>query len=74
MNTRYELNADADRMVYVKPVVVDDLPPEVRKSAGDAPQLFAVHASDGQQLALVADERLAYVLARQNDYAPQPLH
>ena len=74
MYTRIDLNADIDRMVYVKPVILDDLPPEVRKSAGDAAQLFAVHAATGEQLALVADRRLAYVLARQHDYAPQPLH
>jgi hypothetical protein len=33
-----------------------------------------VHDSDGQQLALVADRKLAFRLARQNDYAPVAVH
>jgi hypothetical protein len=74
MPTPYDLNADVARMVYVKAVVMDDLPPAVRKSAGAVEKLYAVHDAEGQQLALVTDRRLAYVLARQNDYAPQPLH
>jgi hypothetical protein len=37
-------------------------------------QLFAVHDATGKQLALVADRRLAFDLARQHDYSPQALH
>lgn len=74
MYTPYDLNADVGRMVYVKPIEVEALPPEVREQAKGLKQLFAVHDAEGQQLALVADRKLAYVLARQHDYAPQPLH
>lgn len=74
MNTPYDLNADVGRMVYVKPISVDALPQDVREQAGELEQLFAVHDAEGQQLALVADRKLAFALARQNDYAPQPLH
>ncbi|WP_299624707.1 DUF1150 family protein [uncultured Tateyamaria sp.] len=74
MNTPYDLNADVGRMVYVKPISVDALPQDVRAQAGELEQLFAVHDAEGQQLALVADRKLAFALAVQNDYAPQPLH
>ncbi len=63
-----------NRIVYVKAVDVTELPREVRDQAGDLDQLYAVHDSEGQQLALVADRKLAFRLARQHDYAPVPVH
>ena len=74
MNTTYDLNADVGRMVYVKPISVDALPQEVQEQAGDLKKLFAVHDSEGQQLALVANRKMALALAVQNDYSPQPLN
>jgi len=74
MNKPFDLNADVGRMVYVKPIAVTDLPREVRDQADGLEQLFAVHDAEGQQLALVANRKLAFALAVQNDYAPQPLH
>ncbi|WP_377508327.1 DUF1150 family protein [Octadecabacter sp. R77987] len=75
MNTEYKLADRADdRLVYVKPVAVSDLPDEVRQQAGDMKQLFAVHNSDGEQLALVANRRLAFALALENDMSPMTLH
>ncbi|MES0824447.1 MULTISPECIES: DUF1150 family protein [Ruegeria] len=74
MNTPIELNAEGDRIVYVKAVDVADLPREVREQAGDLDQLYAVHDSDGQQLALVADRKLAFVLAREHDFSPVAVH
>ncbi|MBT8411263.1 MAG: DUF1150 domain-containing protein [Octadecabacter sp.] len=74
MDTKYNFADMGDRVVYVKPVAVADLPDEVRQQAGDVEQLFAVHDSDGQQLALVADRALAFVLARQNDMQPVTVH
>lgn len=74
MNTPIELNTEGDRIVYVKKVEVADLPQEVREQAGDLNQLYAVHDSDGQQLALVADRKLAFVLAREHDFSPVAVH
>ncbi|MEM0900825.1 MAG: DUF1150 family protein [Pseudomonadota bacterium] len=62
------------RIVYVKAVDVTDLPTEVQGQVDGLEQLYAVHDSEGQQLALVADRKLAYRLARQNDYAPVAVH
>ena len=74
MNKLFDLNADVGRMVYVKPISVTDLPREVQIQANGLDELFAVHDAEGQQLALVADRKLAFALAVQNDYAPQPVH
>tara|TARA_B110000977_G_scaffold32298_1_gene42861 strand:- start:452 stop:688 length:237 start_codon:yes stop_codon:yes gene_type:complete len=69
-----ELSVDTDRMVYVKSVLVSDLPSEVQKQVDGVKKLFAVHDADGKQLALVGNRHLAFALARQHDYSPQPLH
>lgn len=74
MNKAFDLNADVGRMVYVKAIAVTDLPREVRDQADGLEQLFAVHDAEGQQLALVSDRKMAFALAVQNDYAPQPVH
>lgn len=74
MNTPYEINAEGDRIVYVKTIDVADLPRDVRDQAGDLDHLYAVHDSDGQQLALVADRKMAFVLARQHDLSPVAVH
>lgn len=74
MNTPYEINTEGDRIVYVKTVDVAKLPRDVRAQAGDLDHLYAVHDSDGQQLALVADRKMAFVLARQHDLSPVAVH
>ncbi|WP_170360531.1 DUF1150 family protein [Ruegeria arenilitoris] len=74
MNTPIEYNAEGDRIVYVKTVDVADLPRDVRDKAGDLDQLYAVHDSDGQQLALVTDRNMAFFLAREHDLSPVAVH
>lgn len=74
MQETFEATPDENRIVYVKTVDVADLPSEVQGKIEGLEQLYAVHDSDGQQLALVADRKLAFRLARQNDYAPVPVH
>jgi hypothetical protein len=75
MNTPIEIDTqDADRIVYVRPVNIDELPAEVRDDARGHDQLYAVHSPDGERLAIVQNRELAFVLARQNDYAPVPVH
>jgi hypothetical protein len=74
MHTPFDFKEGADRTVYVKAVAVADLPKDVQKNAGEHEQLYAVHDADGGPLALVADRRMAFVLARQNDLTPVPVH
>ncbi|MEE4188563.1 MAG: DUF1150 family protein [Roseobacter sp.] len=74
MQEPFELMPNERRIVYVKAVDVTDLPSEVQGKLEGLEQLYAVHDSEGQQLALVADRKLAFALARQNDYAPVAVH
>lgn len=64
----------ADRTVYVKPIMVTDLPPDVQEQAEGAEKVFAVHNADGEQLALVGNRRLAFALAKEHDFAPVMVH
>lgn len=67
-------DASGARIVYVKTVAVGDLPKDMQASAEGREQLYAVHDAEGEQLALVTDRKLAFVLARQNDFSPVAVH
>lgn len=69
-----DMTGTADRTVYVKTIAVTDLPREVRDQAEGLEHLYAVHDAEGQQLALVGDRKLAFVLAREHNYAPVLVH
>lgn len=64
--------------VYVLPVLVADLPDDVRAnvddSIGTVQTVYAVHRDTGERLALVGDRKLAFLLAVQNDMAPVNAH
>ena len=77
MDATFEFGHEAgERIVYVRAVAVADLPEEVRAKAraGGLEVLWAVHDADGERLALVADRKLAFLLARQHDMQPVSLH
>ncbi|OIP85114.1 MAG: hypothetical protein AUK37_04770 [Rhodobacterales bacterium CG2_30_65_12] len=63
-----------DRIVYVRAVDVNDLPKEVQREAGGLKRLYAVCSPEGERLALVRDRQMAFMLARQNDFAPVTVH
>ena len=75
MNTQFNGLPKTDAsIVYVRPVLVADLPDEVREQAEGLTTLYAVHDAEGERLALVADKGMAFALARQNDLAPVSVH
>lgn len=75
MQTKHDiLPAQSDRIVYVRPVASEDLPDQVRDQLGEAEVVYSVHNADGERLALVGDRKLAFVLARQHDFAPVSVH
>ena len=74
MYTPFDFKGISDKTVYIKAVNVADLPEDVRASADGLDQIYAVHDADGQQLALVSDRKLAFVLARQHDMTPVTVH
>lgn len=75
MNTPFNgLPQGADRIVYVREVMVEDLPDAVREQMPGLEVVYSVHGVDGRQLALVADRRLAFHLAREHDLTPVSVH
>ncbi len=74
MDTKHDVTEGGRPIVYIRPVAVQDLPEEVQDQAMGAETIYAVHSEDGERLALVKDRELAFVLARQNDYAPVTVH
>ncbi|MBY6165162.1 DUF1150 domain-containing protein [Pseudooceanicola nitratireducens] len=74
MDATYEFDTNQERIVYVRSVNVADLPEDVQEQAEGLDHLYAVHDASGERLALVKDRSMAFVLARQNDLAPVPVH
>ena len=75
MNTPFDIKGmDLERLVYVRPVDVSDLPEGLQAQAQGLGTVYALHSSDGERLALVKDRSLAFILARQNDFAPVNVH
>lgn len=72
--TELPFNPSAKPIVYVRPVDVIDLPDDIRTQLPDSVQLYAIHHSDGDRMAVVSDRALAFVVARQNDYDPVSVH
>jgi hypothetical protein len=70
MQTKFDLEKLGQGIVYVKPILATDLPDEMRAKVGDLEELFSVHNAAGEQLALVADRKLAFHLARENNMQP----
>jgi len=75
MDTPFDLKTGMEeRIVYVRAVDVADLPKDVRAGSEGLSHIYAVHAPDGERLALVRDRAMAFTLARQNDFAPVTVH
>ena len=71
-----KMKPGARPIVYVRKVRVEDLPDEIRAQASGAgvKELYAIGTEAGEQLALVRDRKLAFVVARQNDMTPVSVH
>jgi hypothetical protein len=75
MNSKFDFSTlRQSNIVYIRAVDVADLPDELQEQAQGVMQLYAVCREDGEQLALVADRDMAFVLARQNDFVPVTVH
>lgn len=61
-------------IVYITPVSMDLLPEDVRAQMPDVSVIYSVNRPDGERLALVKDREMAFMLARQHDFAPVSVH
>ena len=70
------------KMVYIRQVEVADVVSELREEHGpdaeieipEDAELYAVHAADGERLALRNGREAAFVAARQNEMEPVSVH
>lgn len=74
MNTKFDLSAMGEGLVYFRDVAVADLPEDVQAQAEGFETICAVHNHTGEQIALVATPRLAAHLAREHKMQPVALH
>jgi hypothetical protein len=74
MEYNMENIASDDRIVYVRPVSVSILPDHVRDELGNIDEIYALHSSKGERIALVAEREMAFLLARENDWSPVGVH
>ncbi len=75
MNTEYDFDGqDNGQTVYIRAVETQDLPLDLQEKLDGLKTIYAVHNEEGQRLALVRERDLAFMLARQNDYAPVTVH
>lgn len=74
MDTKFDFAETASNIVYVRAVMVDDLPSDVQAQVEGAEMLYAVHRPNGAPLALVADRSKAFELARDNNFEPVSVH
>ncbi len=75
MDIRYKaLPGGDERIVYVRPVSVADLPEEIQAQAGGLQTIWSVHRPNGDRVALVADRGMAFALSLQNDMVPVSTH
>jgi hypothetical protein len=74
MDARYPNLPSEQGIVYVRPVLVSDLPSELQEQAQGLETIYAVHRADGARVALVRDRVLAFALSRQNDLTPVNVH
>jgi hypothetical protein len=75
MNVKFNFPVKmTDRTVYVRRVSVSELPEDVREQIADTDEVYAIHSENGERLALAKDRKIAFALARTNEYAPVSVH
>ncbi len=75
MNTRFaKMPEGSNSIVYIRAILVADLPADLQSQIDGLETVYSVHRPDGMRVALVADKKLAFDLARQNDLAPVSVH
>ena len=56
--------------VYVRPILVADLPEKLRAQAGEVETIYSMNAEDGARIALVISREMAFAIAREHDLSP----
>jgi len=72
--TEEQINQGEQPIVYIRKVAVADLPDDVQERAQGIESLYAIGGANGEQIALVKDRDMAFIVARQNDLNPVSVH
>lgn len=59
---------------YIREVARESLPDEIRAQLPEEGAVWGVHTPDGECLALARHRSDAFMLARENDWAPVSVH
>ena len=70
----YEKMGLPSNIVYIRSISHDELPVEVLDSIDKNMPLFAVYAENGQQIALVEDQQVAFALAQEHKFSLHSVH
>lgn len=74
MDRKFDLDAMAKGIVYLKPVNVDELPGDLQARIGAAKKVFAVHDDTGANIAWVDTAELAMTLAEMHQIRAVSVH
>ncbi len=79
MNTAYKLDKTKgrpqdQRIVYVRPIDLEELPSHVRAQAGGMSKIYGVFGPNGEQIAFTPNRATAFDLARENALTPLSVH
>lgn len=72
------LTAGSENLVYVRRVALEEarriVPADTFANISEPDDLFSVHASNGQRLAIVEGREAAFAAARAHDLRPRSVH
>ena len=74
MTPLYEKMGLPSNIVYIRSIKHDELPSEILENIDESIPLFAVYAEDGQQIALVEDQHVAFALAQEHKFSLHSVH
>jgi hypothetical protein len=74
MTQLYEQMGLPSNVVYIRAISRAELPSEVLEGVDEVAPLFAVFAEDGQQIAVVDSQKIAFDLAEEHKFALHSVH
>jgi len=75
MHVKFDVpKQEKSRLVYVRAVDPADLPQDVQEQIDFEGPVYAIHADDGERIALTRDRKMAFLLARTHEMVPVSVH
>jgi len=74
MTHLYEQMGLPSNVVYIRSIERAELPSEILETVAETVPLFAVFAEDGQQIAVVEDQEIAFELAKEHQFSLHSVH